>query len=285
MADDMRWRGGQEATRREFDEAGGRRKPGRVEPRSYSSGRPYGDGDYGWRGGYREYGWRDVPGYERQSAHNPGASQRDEPFDRDYSGVSWGLSGGHRQDRDVARTGAGLEAGYANFHRPDAPDRAAGEWRVAGPHAGRGPRGYRRSDQRIADDVNDRLTAHGWIDAADVECKVEEGEVLLTGFVDSRAAKRAAEDCRGIGQRRPRRAQSPPGSDERARPRRRRTHQRARADRTPGADSPPKHRTGAADAPGVDLSYHSHQRERLRRAGFQARRPYPLLPVSSPVLG
>ena len=194
MADDMRWRGGQEATRREFDTGEAQRNPGRDEPRNYSSGRPYGDGDYGWRGGYREYGWRDVPGYERPSAHNPGTSDRDEPFDRDYSGVSWGLSGGHRQDRDVSRTGAGLEAGYANFHRPDAPDRAAGEWRVPGPHAGRGPRGYRRSDQRIADDVNDRLTAHGWIDAADVECKVEEGEVLLTGFVDSRAAKRAAED-------------------------------------------------------------------------------------------
>ena len=42
--------------------------------------------------------------------------------------------------------------------------------------------------------MNDHLTAHGWIDATDTECKVENCEVLLTGFVDSRAAKRAAED-------------------------------------------------------------------------------------------
>jgi len=109
--------------------------------------------------------------------------------------VSWGLSGGHRQDRDISRTGAGLEAGYASFHRPEAPDRAAVEhWRVPGPHSGKGPRDYQRSDDRIRDDVNDRLTAHGWIDATDIQCKVENREVVLTGFVDSRAVKRAAED-------------------------------------------------------------------------------------------
>jgi hypothetical protein len=65
---------------------------------------------------------------------------------------------------------------------------------VPGPHAGRGPRAYQRSDDRIHDEVNERLTAHGLIDASDVDCRVVNGEVTLTGFVDSRAAKRAAED-------------------------------------------------------------------------------------------
>jgi len=197
MADDVRgWRGERQAARREFDDRETRRNARSGAARNYSSDRPYGDRDYGWRGEYREYGWRDVPEHERHSFRRQGTSSRSESSDRDYSGVSWGLSGGHRQDGDVYRTGAGLEAGYANFHRPDAPDRVADEdWRVPGPHTGRGPRGYQRSDQRIADDVNDRLTAHGWIDAADIECKVENGEVLLTGFVDSRAAKRAAEDA------------------------------------------------------------------------------------------
>ena len=67
-------------------------------------------------------------------------------------------------------------------------------WRVPGPHAGRGPKGYQRADERICDEINERLTAHGLIDASDVECRVQNGEVMLTGFVDSRAAKRAAED-------------------------------------------------------------------------------------------
>jgi hypothetical protein len=65
---------------------------------------------------------------------------------------------------------------------------------VPGPHSGRGPRGYQRADERIRDEVNERLTAHGLIDATEVECRVVNGEVTLTGFVDSRAAKRAAAD-------------------------------------------------------------------------------------------
>ena len=130
-----------------------------------------------------DFGWRRSPRAARESD------------DRDYSGLSWGLSGGHRQDRQVFSTGAGLESGYAGFHRPGAPDAMAFEHgRGQGPHAGRGPRGYQRPDHRIREDVNDRLTEHGWIDATDIECKVENCEVLLTGFVDSRAAKRAAED-------------------------------------------------------------------------------------------
>ena len=80
-------------------------------------------------------------------------------------------------------------------YRPDPREWSSTEgWRVPGPHAGRGPKGYQRSDERIRDEINERLTAHGLIDATDVECRVQDGAVMLTGFVDSRAAKRAAED-------------------------------------------------------------------------------------------
>jgi BON domain len=62
-------------------------------------------------------------------------------------------------------------------------------------HGGKGPRGYRRSDARIEEDVNDRLTDDPWVDASDVTVTVAEGEVTLDGTVDSRQAKRRAEDC------------------------------------------------------------------------------------------
>ena len=61
-------------------------------------------------------------------------------------------------------------------------------------HYGRGPRGYRRSDARIAEDVNDRLTDDWRLDASDVEVSVAEGEVTLTGTVRTRQDKRLAED-------------------------------------------------------------------------------------------
>ena len=59
---------------------------------------------------------------------------------------------------------------------------------------GRGPSGYSRSDSRIAEDVNDRLTDDWPLDASGVEVGVSEGEVTLTGTVDSRRDKRRAED-------------------------------------------------------------------------------------------
>lgn len=61
-------------------------------------------------------------------------------------------------------------------------------------HRGRGPKGYRRSDERILEDVNERLTQHDRIDASEIEVRVEQGEVTLSGTVDTRSAKHLAED-------------------------------------------------------------------------------------------
>lgn len=63
-----------------------------------------------------------------------------------------------------------------------------------GRFSGRGPRSYKRSDDRIEEDVNQRLTEHPMIDATDIEVHVQNGEVTLRGHVDHREAKRIAED-------------------------------------------------------------------------------------------
>jgi hypothetical protein len=64
-----------------------------------------------------------------------------------------------------------------------------------GRYSGVGPRGYRRSDDRIKDDVNDRLTWHGYIDATDIQVEVNDGVVTLKGLVENRRQKRMAEDA------------------------------------------------------------------------------------------
>lgn len=61
-------------------------------------------------------------------------------------------------------------------------------------HRGRGPKGYRRSDGRIEEDVNDRLTDDPYLDASDIEVSVKDRDVTLSGMVDSRTDKRRAED-------------------------------------------------------------------------------------------
>ena len=61
-------------------------------------------------------------------------------------------------------------------------------------HRGRGPAGYVRSDERIVDEVIDRLTQDAHIDAREILVKVDDGIVTLTGNVPERAMKRLAED-------------------------------------------------------------------------------------------
>lgn len=63
-----------------------------------------------------------------------------------------------------------------------------------GPHRGKGPKGYTRSDERIKDDLNDKLSDDSFIDASEIDVTVEQCEVVLTGTVDSKEEKRRAED-------------------------------------------------------------------------------------------
>ena len=58
---------------------------------------------------------------------------------------------------------------------------------------GRGPKNYRRSDDRILEDVCERLMEHPSIDASDIEVTVDSGDVTLTGTVESRAVKHLTE--------------------------------------------------------------------------------------------
>jgi hypothetical protein len=60
-------------------------------------------------------------------------------------------------------------------------------------HRGRGPQGYKRSDERISDDAHERLTDDNWLDATDISVSVTNGEVTLSGTVENREAKHRAE--------------------------------------------------------------------------------------------
>ena len=71
---------------------------------------------------------------------------------------------------------------------------SAGWTSIARHHVGKGPKNYQRSDARIEEEVCDRLTADPMVDATDLECKVKDGEVTLTGTVRTREEKRRAED-------------------------------------------------------------------------------------------
>ena len=65
---------------------------------------------------------------------------------------------------------------------------------IGGEFAGRAPKGYRRKDEQIREDVCELLAGHGDLDASEIEVEVTDGDVFLRGSVRSRWAKLYAED-------------------------------------------------------------------------------------------
>jgi osmotically-inducible protein OsmY len=61
-------------------------------------------------------------------------------------------------------------------------------------HRGKGPQGYRPTDARLAELVCERLTDDPFIDARNISVDVQNSEVTLSGSVEERRQKYAAED-------------------------------------------------------------------------------------------
>lgn len=72
------------------------------------------------------------------------------------------------------------------------PDERWGE-APRGGFAGRGPKGYRRSDDRIGEEVCERLTRDDAVDASDLSVRVESGHVTLEGSCATRSQRQRAE--------------------------------------------------------------------------------------------
>lgn len=183
---------------RDFIERGYERNYEQARAREEEGGR---DTDYG-RTTSRFYGRGGDPygrGYEREE-YGRGAyggelygrrprrdddDDDDDRYERGYRSRGHGGRGWWDRAADEVRSWFGDE---------DAERRRRAEGAHGASHRGRGPRAYRRSDDRIREDINDRLTDNDWLDASDIEVSVVSAEVTLSGTVDSRYAKRLAED-------------------------------------------------------------------------------------------
>jgi osmotically-inducible protein OsmY len=147
--------------------------------RAYGRGTDYeGDGTIARRGFGNE-----SAGYDRgRDDHRSYGSSQNTAW-RDY---------GSRSDRGLQRdTFSGSTFGGRQSNDRD----EAWGYPSEGTHRGRGPKGYTRSDERIHEDICERLTHDPWVDASEIEVNVSGREVTLSGMVDSREAKRRAEDC------------------------------------------------------------------------------------------
>ena len=121
--------------------------------------------------------WAVRPASYGNPAYGPGG------FGDDYREHGYGHGGDHRGFLEKAGDEIASWFGDEDAARRRDQD-----------HRGRGPKNYTRSDERIRDDANDRLTEDWRIDASEVTVRVENGEVTLDGTVPDRASKRRAED-------------------------------------------------------------------------------------------
>jgi osmotically-inducible protein OsmY len=113
---------------------------------------------------------------------------------RDYPSSERGFYGGRNESERKNRSWWDRASDEVSSWFGGDTDRDRYNDRYSGGFRGRGPKNYTRSDDRIRDDINDRLTDNDYLDASDIDVAVKGGEVTLTGFVDSRYSKRTAED-------------------------------------------------------------------------------------------
>lgn len=108
-----------------------------------------------------------------------------------YEGEGYMRGGG--RDRDyISRGYRDLESGAdRGWNIGSASDR---DFESRPSYRGRGPKNYQRSDERIREEVCERLTMDDDVDASEIEVEVEGGVVTLNGSVNERHAKRMAED-------------------------------------------------------------------------------------------
>ena len=124
--------------------------------------RPFDDLRHG-----REREWRPFEDWQQPRRYGPA--------EHEWSRRLWG------------RSGYGGGYGYAGGERGFGGERSD--------YTGLGPKNYRRSDQRIQEEVCDRLTSDPQVDASEMQVSVKDGEVTLEGTVMERRMKRLAEDC------------------------------------------------------------------------------------------
>jgi hypothetical protein len=139
---------------------------------------------------------------------------RDEPYYEERYGEGQsrfpdrGWSSHHRGgDRPGWRGDAGMGRTYSGNYESlgrEEPLRygEGGGQALARGYRGRGPKNYTRSDERIQEDISERLWDADEVDASDVTVEVKDGVVTLSGNVEQRRIKHRIEDiadaCSGV---------------------------------------------------------------------------------------
>jgi hypothetical protein len=183
------------------------REPGRAQHLAAGEG---GSGD--WEASAAGSGQRRGPARPDMPFGASRADRPDERFGAEHYGDDRDGDDGERRQTAPGRSYGGWDAHAGSFQArwSDAPpsagdDRGPAARDAVGRTAGerpRGPKNWRRGDDRIRDDVCERLSRERELDVADVSVDVRNGHVTLEGTVADRRTKHAIETlvdrCHGV---------------------------------------------------------------------------------------
>lgn len=143
------------------------------------------------RSGYGQVGWGGWRGYDQA---NDGVGNRGYGQDYGPRGDGYGQTGNQGYGGYVGYGGSADQ----RFGMSESQRRFGSEGHShhgSGPHRGKGPVGYQRSDERLREMICETLADDDQVDASQIEVTVRNGEVTLTGTVEDRRTKREAEEC------------------------------------------------------------------------------------------
>jgi hypothetical protein len=208
--------------REAYESRGGGEGRSRYSESQYGTGRgQYGQfddyrqgGSYGQRGGYESSssGWRSPQRWgmtgsgSRESGYGDRGAFGEGPFADTTESPGYFGSGNYGDGG--SSYGGGLDE-HSRMRYPGSLDHDPMEWRGESrdwqrpqPRYRTGPKGYTRSDDRLREDISERLMMADSVDSSDVSVSVKDAKVTLEGRVPDRRMKHAIEDlvdnCPGV---------------------------------------------------------------------------------------
>jgi len=200
-------RGGRESYGRPDDQFGGQSGDSWRRPQGTGYGRPYADpardaARSDWSSPDR---WSDTGSGTREPSLGNRGGFGDRPFADNTESPGYFGTGNYGDG------GASYGGGFDQRNRtryPGSLDQDPMEWRGTGrgtPEQTRyrnGPKGYTRSDDRLREDISERLMIADSIDPSEVSVSVKDAKVTLEGHVPDRRMKHSIEDlvdqCPGV---------------------------------------------------------------------------------------
>jgi BON domain len=160
---------------------GPRPRWGRDRGPSYQEQSGYDTGGYG--GQWTPYGYGSTSAYHhRRSGYGLAYGSGG------YGSQGWGCSGYWNVGYGGSRRGQALPVQRSeSWGKPSSNS-------LLSSRQGRSPSSYQRSDERIRDEIRDRLRGQKDIDVSDTDCNVTEGTVVLSGTVSGRRERRLIEE-------------------------------------------------------------------------------------------